>query len=341
MGTLLQMLLGEKGISPRGAALILNILRRACCLALILWLAFAFVGSLEFSGLQGFGPDGPPPGFKPIPALLFALLFTPILLFDMATSFPWLAIPVVAGTASELFWRVQSPETRLRWNEALARHTAGVVGALALGLAAWTAVWLYAYRTGPAEFCVQNYSSKILDHVIWQADTGTINVGRMLPLERRYYTYLPKSSREDVHLAFTVNGVPHRVDFIGDIGNSREYYYQYGVRDDLRGELGAWTPPWFPPTSVTVYNDSTRELHNVEINGLGWQLSTPTLAPNQSLSGTVSPKGPLIHAMSFEVDGKRHAYNLWDGGGLTGPITVRIPPNLKVPALGMWQPSPN
>jgi hypothetical protein len=80
------------------------------------WMGFVLLASvytLIFYALQGFSPDGPPPGFQPEPIVWFFLKYLPLVFFGVTVQYWWFSLPLLALTVMEVRrTRAANPKSR-------------------------------------------------------------------------------------------------------------------------------------------------------------------------------------------------------------------------------------
>ena len=85
-----------------------------------------------------------------------------------------------------------------------------------------------------------------------------------------------------------------------------------------------------PSTPIKVTNTSSETIRNVRLSGRGFESSIAALAPGQSETVRIDPKGEAGLAMSFDV-GTRHVQTPEQGYFESGyDVSATVKPDFKV-----------
>ena len=301
------------------AVTILKVLRWLARSVVILGIVLLFVWGIFLASWQGFSPDGPPPGFHPLPRVLFALLVFPRLFWMSLVEAPWIARPIVSYVLIELVWRFTiPPEKKSAIASRIQSHALAVLATGFAALILYGGLALYAHRNGPAEFCVLNASEFTCDRVVLEGEGFAVPLGTLLRGERRLARVRPKG-KSSVTIRCQVDGSEKRLSFTGGLEDSRKYYYQFTIAGDLRGEYGAWRLRDRPGANdILVSNSGSAPVTNVVISGLGFSQTISSLSGGEKKRISVHPMGPAIVSVEyFTPDGIRHVQS-WGGWGREG-----------------------
>lgn len=297
----------------------LKVLRWLARSVVLLGIVLLFVWGISLASFQGFSPDGPPPGFKPLPKILFTLLVSPLLFWHSLVEAPWITRPIVLFVFIELVWRFAIPSEKKRtmgsWIQA---HASAVLATLFAVFVLYGGLALYAHRNGPAEFCVLNDSAFTCDHVVLEGEGFTVPFGTLRTGERRFASVRPKG-KSRVTIRCQVDGADKQLSFTGGLEDSRKYYYQFTIASDLRGGFGAWSLRDRPGANdILVSNVGSTPVTNVVISGLGFSQTIASLPGGAKKQISVHPMGPATVSVEYcTSDGTRRVQS-WGGWGREG-----------------------
>lgn len=308
------------------AYVMLQAFRWGARVAVIAGIIALFAGGFMLAAFQGFSPDGPPPGFVPIPSVIFALLAAPYLLFVSLAEAPWIALPLFGFAVADLGWLILVPPATKAAVRARLRPRSGLVLAgLIVAVGTYTTAALHAHRTGPAELCVFNGSEFPCEDVVLVGEGFAHEFGRLMPGERAFATVSPRG-RSGVWLRFMVDGEPRELAFTGGVEDSRRYYYQFTVGEGLRAEYNAWdVRRWGSAIRIRVLNERPDELRDIVVSGPGFSRRIDRLSSGGTEDFRVVPRGPSISVSYVTSDGAPHTQS-WGGWGLLEgpPVLVRV-----------------
>lgn len=292
---------------------VLVVMRWFAILASVVGVCYVFCMGFVLASLQGFT--------KAVPKLLFAVLSLPHFAVVLLCEAPWFSLPVVWHLLFEGVWQLATPkDTKQKVREAVQLRAPWVLAGLLVSVLAYCGAYAFAHRSGAAHISVFNRSQTTFQNAVLRGDGILQPLGDLLPFKRVLLAIRPPRKGETpVTLTGEVDGDPVELTFTQGLDDSRRYYKEFSISEDIQGHSSAWRLKDRPmPNAFEVHNAWTGALEGVAVSGLGYRHSIGAIGPGQTVKFRVRPKGPAIVAIEYHANGSRHAGELWRGWGREG-----------------------